>query len=134
MNRRVLGATFAASFLLSSCQGRVGAGGPALSLGGEGKPARAFAGRLTDARCYFNTKAVGGDHEYCAFMSARANLPLVFLADEGGYSFVTNRPSALSRFVTKHVLVEGELTANRQLLRVDTVRDASSDLAVAVAP
>jgi hypothetical protein len=125
---------FGAAIVLSSCQARVGAGGPGLSLGGAGAPARSLSGRLTDARCYFNTNAIGGDHQYCAFMSARANLPLIFVADDGRYSFVVNRPSALSQFVTRHLLVEGELTENRQLLRVDTVRMSSSDPMVAVAP
>jgi hypothetical protein len=134
MSRLSMGAALGALVILSGCQAREGVAGAPSSPSSAGAPMHVFAGRLTDARCYLNTSAVGGDHEYCAFMSARADLPLIFLPDSGGYFFVTNRPSALATVVTKHVVVEAQQAKDQPLLRIATIREAASGRVLAVAP
>lgn len=73
-------------------------------------------GTLVEARHYFDTGAIGGDHLLCAEFSARAELPVGLLTREGTVVMLTGRPSRLAAYVTRSVRVTGQLTANGQLL------------------
>jgi len=133
MNRAQIAIVWAGALGGLACGGPSNIGGRALAFP-EGRSSTEMSGQIVDARCYFNTGATGGDHQYCAFTSARAGLPLLFLSDDGGLAFVTNSPATLAPFVTARVSVRGARTPNGQLLRVDAIRVASADDWRVVAP
>lgn len=91
-----------------------------------------MTGTLTDARCYFNAKAIGGDHQYCAYLSARANLPLLFIAADGKYSLVVNRPEDFAEYVTRKVSVKGSFSQNHELLKLESVHLVATSAARSV--
>jgi len=111
----------AAVGLAAGCAGavRMAPGGKPLTFPAQQAE---VGGTLIEARCYFNTGAIGGDHTYCAFMSAKANLPLGVYTDRGEFVFLTSTPSRLAAHMTRRVIVRGVLTPNRQLLRPDAIR------------
>lgn len=112
---------------LFSCQAHIPVNGPQFALSDSaGKP---VSGTLTDARCYFNANAIGGDHQYCAYLSARANLPLLFIDSEGHYSLVVNRPADFAEYVAKRVNVVGAFTENKKFLRITKVESLEPQIA-----
>jgi hypothetical protein len=110
-----------ASLALAGCASapRSAPGGQTLTFSGGDQE---IAGTLIEARCYFNTGATGGDHELCAFLSAKVDLPLGILTDDGAFVLVTSAPSQLASYVTRRVEVRGTITANRQLVRPEAMR------------
>jgi hypothetical protein len=105
------------AMLLAGCvtASRPGPGGPEVTFSSM-RNVSVVEGRLVEARCYFNTGAIDGDHTYCAFSSARANLPLVLLTPTGEIVYLSGAAARLADYVTARVRVTGRVTANHQLL------------------
>jgi hypothetical protein len=94
-------------------------GGAPLAFAGGPEEVR---GRLIEARCFYNTGATGDDHTFCAFMSAKANLPLGVLTADNELILLTTAPEPLAEHVTRIVAIRGTVTGNRQLLRPESLR------------
>jgi hypothetical protein len=91
-------------------------------------------GTLVEARDYFDTGAVGGNHTFCAYLSALAEQPLGVLADDGSLVMLTSRPSRIAAHVTRTVRVSGQLTANGQLLVPSALQVKRGDTWTAAEP
>lgn len=114
MSNRILTLMFCA--LTTAACAPVGVGGKALTFPAP-SCAETVEGILLEARCYFTTQAMAGDHAFCGFSSALANLPLLVLTPKREVVFLTNQPAQLAVVVTKRVRVTGQRTPNGQLLR-----------------
>lgn len=111
--------------MLSACA-PVGIAGRELTF--PGNRSTRIEGQIIEARCYLTTSSVAADHTYCAFRSARGNLPLGLLTDDGHLLFLTEAPSRLADLVTQRVRVRGLATANKQLLQpqvIEVLRNGS---------
>lgn len=74
-------------------------------------------GTLTEARCYFTTGAVGGRHQYCAFMSMKANPPVGVLTARGEFVYLAIEPRRLARWASRPVRAEGEVLPGGRLMK-----------------
>jgi hypothetical protein len=86
----------------------------------ETKPARKLTkveGTLTEARCYFTTGSVGGKHEYCAFMSLKANMPVGILTSQGEFVYLVIEPKRLAKYAVKTVRASGEVLPGGRVLQ-----------------
>lgn len=93
---------------------------PGLPTGPDGSGLRSRSvtvqGTLTEARCYFATGAVGGDHQYCAFISMKANLPVGILTEDGEFVYLVVAPDRLAEHATRLVRIRGARVIGGQLL------------------
>src|ERR1700678_2461382 len=96
MNKKLGGAALTSLALaLLACAPAIGAGGARLTFPAK-DDTTVVEGTLVEARCYLNTGAIAGNHTFCAFWSARANLPLAVLTPRQELIFLTSSPGKLA--------------------------------------
>ena len=64
-------------------------------------------GQLTEARCYFTTGAMGGAHDFCSFMSMKANLPVGLVTDDERFVYLAGSSMDLAELANRRLRVQG---------------------------